>query len=839
MAKKPTMGQGTTVPLGIPAQPFDVVYADILTLPLSNPVGPHGRVYSKLLIFVDGLTRWVEAAPLPHDPTAEEVVEVFIDYIISRHGVPRTLVCDRGSNLIAQLCREVYTLLGVDLRPSTAYHHETAALVERFNRTLAELIRASSDEGKDWPLHVPWLCFFYRATAHASTHATPAYLNLGRELRYPADRRICSEAMEAEDGLPETAPLPSGAATLAIRLRAAWAAAQHSSQDAQQTNKERRDLTRRDPQYAINDWVLLRRPPNDKTGVPQGGKLAPIYSGPYRIQALLERGNVTLRDLPRRIHNEFHVSRLRPYLVETDEIPLADDEYKVKAILDRRGSGERREYKVHWVGWPKNEASWEPRVNLLTRCFDELTEYDTARDGFVAVADQPQPKRVDRRLTPGRADPRTEGKPRSLVARECWPNEECLEHEGRGWEVVVTRRHKGASRIRFVNPKDDSTNFAEEWVEDAHVTPLTATRESPEPRDAVAAVTLNPCTNPEAGRIAEMLHLSAQPSPPTKAAVRKGIWFYERYEPRGDKRVKVWVDWRSLTRAELEAARPLRDLARNTTGYDPWALRPSTAIGRHLDPKPKPLVAYQGKTKDSKQGASRGFTLVCPNCSSSSIALTVLSDCPYKVCRKYACTTCTWSLTHEPCTCVRWTYATDKLEDTSLAASVIRTPNVTRSQEWAPLDAAHAPDLMLLRAAQNSSMLGLGTTEALAGTLTRSRTAAKAMEEKLKDQLNQPCASSNHYERYIEHLEAPTQGDYQMPTDRRIKASLPSLVGKFNAIPLLPGPRCSLLEGLDEATQEQVDVSMAILAQRETEQGTNGTIRHIQRKPRRNVDIET
>ena len=612
--------------------------------------------------------------------------------------------------------------------------------------------------------------------------------------------------------------MPTASATLTTRLQAAWAAAQHSSQEAQQANKERRDLKRREPQYAANDWVLLRRPPNDKTGVPQGGKLAPIYAGPYRIQSILERGNVALRDLPRRIHNEFHVSRLRPYPTETDEVPLADDEYKVKAILDRRGSGDSREYKVHWVGWPKNEASWEPRVNLLTRCFDELSEFDSARDGFKTAVDQPVPMRVDRQTQPVKRDPRIEGRPRALVARECWPDDECLEHDGRGWEVVVTRRHKGASRIRFVKSKDRSTDYAEEWVEDKHVTPLTPAKGPTEPQIAVAAVTPAPRNNTNANRISAMLHLSTQPSPPTKAAVRKGIWFYERYEPRGGQRVKVWVDWKSLTRHELEAARPLRDLARKTPGYDPWALRPSTESGKQSGSSRAIIAPHQRKPIGSVTSAVKGFKLACPQCSSFSIALSVLPDCPYKVCRRYVCTQCAWTMNNKQCDCVRWTYAVDATENTSLAASVVRNQDAQRARAWAPLNAAHAPDLALLRAAQNDPLLGRGTTEALASTLTRSETADRTEEEGYKLRVYESLAAGKPFEKYVKCLETQGQGQHALPSERRIRTTYPSLTGKFNACPLLPEPCSSLLRDLDEATQEQVDLSLAIFSQRGADQ---------------------
>ena len=80
--------------------------------------------------------------------------------------------------------------------------------------------------------------------------------------------------------------------------------------------------------YQVGDQVLVRRPVNDHTGVPEGGKLAPIYEGPYRVSEILDNGNVQLRDMKSRgIYDVFHVTRLRPYLTYTTEVPLEEDEY--------------------------------------------------------------------------------------------------------------------------------------------------------------------------------------------------------------------------------------------------------------------------------------------------------------------------------------------------------------------------------------------------------------------------------------------------------------------------------------------------------------------------------
>jgi hypothetical protein len=54
---------------------------------------------------------------------------------------------------------------------------------------------------------------------------------------------------------------------------------------------------------------------------------------------------------------------------------LTGDRYKVEGILEHRDTIARgREYKVKWLGWPVEEATWEP-TSHLDHCEEILNKY--------------------------------------------------------------------------------------------------------------------------------------------------------------------------------------------------------------------------------------------------------------------------------------------------------------------------------------------------------------------------------------------------------------------------------------------------------------------------------
>ena len=78
-------------------------------------------------------------AALP-DTTALTTCKSLMEKIVLRHGPPKIIVTDRGSNFTAELFRELSKALGVKHRTTTAYHPQSNGHTERFNQTVVDMI---------------------------------------------------------------------------------------------------------------------------------------------------------------------------------------------------------------------------------------------------------------------------------------------------------------------------------------------------------------------------------------------------------------------------------------------------------------------------------------------------------------------------------------------------------------------------------------------------------------------------------------------------------------------------------------------------------------------------
>ena len=123
------------------------------------PESDQGNKY--IIVFCDYFTKWAEAYPMP-DQKAETIAQIFVEQIIFRYGVPKKLITDQGTNFLSELLNAISKLFKIMRIHTSPYHPQTDGLVERFNRTLANMLSSYTNaQQTDWKLHKPSYLFAY------------------------------------------------------------------------------------------------------------------------------------------------------------------------------------------------------------------------------------------------------------------------------------------------------------------------------------------------------------------------------------------------------------------------------------------------------------------------------------------------------------------------------------------------------------------------------------------------------------------------------------------------------------------------------------------------------
>ena len=152
-------------------RPWEMVAVDILQLPVSC----HNNKY--LLVIQDYFTKWAEAIPLP-DQTASRITRELVQ-VFTRFGLPDIIHSDQGANFESTILRQTLDAFGVNKTHTTSHHPQGDGMVERFNRTLLQMLRSYVDHRADWEQYLPLVLFAYRSATHPSTGFSPFALMYG------------------------------------------------------------------------------------------------------------------------------------------------------------------------------------------------------------------------------------------------------------------------------------------------------------------------------------------------------------------------------------------------------------------------------------------------------------------------------------------------------------------------------------------------------------------------------------------------------------------------------------------------------------------------------------
>ncbi|MBW0520215.1 hypothetical protein O181_059930 [Austropuccinia psidii MF-1] len=146
----------------------------ITQLPLSGS-------FDSILVVVDRFSKMAIFIPTDSTITALDLAQLFISHLFSKHGLPISIVSDRGSLFVSLFWTQLCHQLKISRDLSTAFHPETDRKPERVNQILDQYLwMYFSYNQDDWHTWLPLAEFTYNNVEHSSTKQSPFFTIYGR-----------------------------------------------------------------------------------------------------------------------------------------------------------------------------------------------------------------------------------------------------------------------------------------------------------------------------------------------------------------------------------------------------------------------------------------------------------------------------------------------------------------------------------------------------------------------------------------------------------------------------------------------------------------------------------
>jgi len=116
--------------------------------------------------------------------SAEELAKLFQDHVWKLHGLPESIISDRGIQFAAGIMRKLNNLLEIQTKLLTAYYSQTDGQTERINQELEQYLRVFIDHRQEqWPDWLGTAEFAYNNKIHTVTKISPFKANYGQDPR--------------------------------------------------------------------------------------------------------------------------------------------------------------------------------------------------------------------------------------------------------------------------------------------------------------------------------------------------------------------------------------------------------------------------------------------------------------------------------------------------------------------------------------------------------------------------------------------------------------------------------------------------------------------------------
>nr|KYP60581.1 Pol polyprotein [Cajanus cajan] len=244
-----------------------------------------------LIVTVDLFTKRIEVEPLACI-SAHQVQKFLWRNIITRFGIPHTLLTDNGLQFTDRKLNEFLAGLGVQHKVTSIEHPQTNGQAESANKVILSELKKQLGEAKGaWAEQLPEVLWAYRCTPQSTTQETPFRLVYGSDAMIPVEIGEPSFHRAHFDEASNEAELRANLDTVEETRDRALVVAEATKQ----RYKRRFDSKVKPREFREGD--LVWRATGEARRDPRQGKLAPNWDGPYRVRHNLSNGAYKLEYL--------------------------------------------------------------------------------------------------------------------------------------------------------------------------------------------------------------------------------------------------------------------------------------------------------------------------------------------------------------------------------------------------------------------------------------------------------------------------------------------------------------------------------------------------------------
>ena len=284
-------------PNKIPEKLWQYISVDFITkLPVS-------RGYDSILVVCNRFLKMSHFVVITEKTIVEGLVKLFRDNMWKLHGLPESVISDRGPQFATRLMKELNKMLGIETKLSTVYHPQTDGQMERTNQELEQYLRMYINHRQNnWSEWLAMVEFAFNNKVYTATKTSLFQVNYGRELRMGFDIRKKGKNVKAEEFVREMKEKHKEAKAALVRV--------------QEEMKKQADRSRKEAEeYRVGDKVLISTKDfSMELRKRVMKKLTEKFIGPYIVKKIVSENTVELVLLVSlRIYLVVNVSRIVKY----------------------------------------------------------------------------------------------------------------------------------------------------------------------------------------------------------------------------------------------------------------------------------------------------------------------------------------------------------------------------------------------------------------------------------------------------------------------------------------------------------------------------------------------